>query len=72
MSRSSSKLYPRSCPICRVTWFTNFMDPRLTCGNDRCRQEARRRGIPLYKYDPFHNQESLSARPGEVAQKNQI
>ncbi len=69
MSKSGSKPYPRSCPICRVVWWTDFMDPRLTCGKKECRQEAKRRNIPIYKYDPFHNRKSLNARQREIARE---
>ncbi|MBA7538961.1 hypothetical protein ES705_31239 [subsurface metagenome] len=48
------------------------MNPILVCGRKECRQEAKRRNIPIYKYDPFHNRKALSARRRELARGNQF
>ncbi len=52
MSNLKRKLYPRSCPICKTTWWTPYLDKRLTCGSRECKAEARRRGIPIYSSPP--------------------
>ncbi len=64
MSPKRKREYPRSCPICGTIRWTTFMDPFLTCGKVECRQEARRRSIPIYKFNPHHNRrQSKPASP---------